>query len=157
MPERPVKREGSESDTAYQTRLRSWEAEVRRINEASARPTRTPAPSAPAAEPAASTVFLDSDERTNRILMIGLEEKLKEVENLIDALDVVQRDPRKLQIYKIQFLDAEEVMKKLVDLKIIPDKEASQSPSGDFPNNKIDNSKSARENYLRIITGSCSS
>jgi general secretion pathway protein D len=130
LPERPVKRDG-ESDAAFTNRMRNWEAEVRRITTEAANRARTPAPSpAVSAEPESSTVFLDSDERTNRILMIGLEDKIKEVENLIDALDVVQRDPRKLQIYKIKFLDAEEVMKKLEDLGIITKSQDTQGSSG---------------------------
>ena len=81
-------------------------------------PTRTPTPTTPAktTEP---TVFLDADERTNRILMIGLEEQLAVVDELIDTLDVEQKDLRTLRLYEIQFVDAEEVRIKLEELGII--------------------------------------
>jgi len=77
------------------------------------RPTPTPTPAKPAA------VFLDADERTNRILMIGLQEQLVVVEQLIDALDVEQQDLRTLQLYEIQHVGAEEAKKKLEELGII--------------------------------------
>jgi len=78
---------------------------------------RTPTPAAPAvAEP---VVYLDADERTNRILMIGLEEQLIVVDGLIDSLDVEQQDLRSLRLYDIQHVGAEEVVKKLKELGII--------------------------------------
>ncbi|MBW8040482.1 MAG: hypothetical protein FVQ85_10820 [Planctomycetes bacterium] len=80
------------------------------------RPTR---PTTPTAAPAKSTVYLDADERTNRILMIGLEEQLAVVDTLIDALDVEQQDLRTLRMYEIQHVDAEEVRTKLSELGII--------------------------------------
>lgn len=87
------------------------------------RRTPTPRPTArPATPPAAtakSTVYLDADERTNRILMIGLEEQLAVVDTLIDALDVEQQDLRTLRMYEIQHVDAEEVRTKLSELGII--------------------------------------
>jgi general secretion pathway protein D len=64
-------------------------------------------------------VYLDADERTNRILMIGLEEQLAVVDELIDTLDVEQKDLRTLRLYEIQFVDAEEVRNKLSELGII--------------------------------------
>jgi type II secretory pathway component GspD/PulD (secretin) len=85
-------------------------------------PSRTPArpttPS-PTAAPAKPSVYLDADERTNRILMIGLEEQLSVVDELIDALDVEQKDLRTLRLYEIQHVDAEEVRTKLSELGII--------------------------------------
>jgi len=80
---------------------------------------RRPTPTAPTAEPAKPTVYLDADERTNRILMIGLDEQLDEVEELIDTLDVAQQDLRTLELYKIVYVDAEEAKKKLEELGII--------------------------------------
>ena len=96
-------------------------------------PTPTPAPSrarrAPARPPAPPatptpastklTVYLDADERTNRVLMIGLGEQLDVVEALIDSLDVEQQDLRTLKLYKITHVDAEEARKKLQELGII--------------------------------------
>ena len=81
-------------------------------------PTRPTTPS-PTAAPAKPTVYLDADERTNRILMIGLEEQLSVVEKLIDALDVEQQDLRTLRLYEIQHVDAEEVRTKLSELGLI--------------------------------------
>jgi type II secretory pathway component GspD/PulD (secretin) len=88
-----------------------------------ARPPRgrpAPTPAAPAATAAAKTaVYLDADERTNRILMIGLEEQLIVVESLIDTLDVEQQDLRTMRLYDIQHVGADEVVKKLGELGII--------------------------------------
>ena len=79
-----------------------------------------PTPTTPAAQSAAKTaVYLDADERTNRVLMIGLEDELDVVEDLIDALDVEQQDLRSLRLYEIQHVGAEEVVKKLGELGII--------------------------------------
>ncbi|RKY21232.1 MAG: hypothetical protein DRP62_08125, partial [Planctomycetota bacterium] len=79
------------------------------------RPAPRPAPS-PKKEAA---VYLDADERTNRIMMIGLAEQLDAVEKLIDVLDVEQRDLRTLRLYEIQHVGAEEVKEKLTELGII--------------------------------------
>jgi len=64
-------------------------------------------------------VYLDADERTNRILMIGYEQQLVTMEELIDALDVPQQDVRTLRVYDIEHVDASEVKKKLEELEII--------------------------------------
>ncbi len=83
---------------------------------------RTPTPArqpTPAAKPSKPTVYLDADERTNRILMIGLESELDIVEELVDALDVEQQDLRSLRLYEIQNVDAEEVRSKLQELGMI--------------------------------------
>jgi len=79
---------------------------------------RAPAPTPGAAGPEPS-VYLDADERTNRILMIGYEDQLEVVEGLIDTLDVAQQDLRALRLYDIQHVGAEEVRDKLVELGII--------------------------------------
>jgi type II secretory pathway component GspD/PulD (secretin) len=85
------------------------------------RPAPTPTPAAPAAGTTAAktAVYLDADERTNRILMIGLEEQLIVVESLIDTLDVAQQDLRTMRLYDIQHVGADEVVKKLGELGII--------------------------------------
>jgi type II secretory pathway component GspD/PulD (secretin) len=81
------------------------------------RPAPTPTPSATVeAKPG---VYLDADERTNRILMIGLEGQLIVVDSLIDSLDVEQQDLRTMRLYDIQHVGAEEVVKKLGELGII--------------------------------------
>ncbi|MDD5326260.1 MAG: secretin N-terminal domain-containing protein [Phycisphaerae bacterium] len=89
------------------------------------RPAPTPTPAAAAADKEA--VYLDSDERTNRILMIGLEEQLAVVNDLIDSLDVEQQDLRTLRLYDIQHVGAEEVVKKLGELGIISSGTSSSS------------------------------
>jgi general secretion pathway protein D len=144
MPERPEKR-ANESDAAYQARVRAWDNEQRRQAAAIASSSSSGAPG----EPAAPGVFLDSDERTNRILMIGLKEQLDEVESLIETLDVSQRDPRKLHIYKIEFLDAEEIMKKLEELNIIPPKNQASSDTA--------SSRTTRTPQTPRITGEAAS
>jgi general secretion pathway protein D len=76
----------------------------------------TPPPPGKTTEP---TVHIEADERTNRVLMIGLKKQLDEVEQLIDSLDVAQKDLRTLRLYDIQYVGAEEVQKKLQELGII--------------------------------------
>lgn len=84
------------------------------------RPARTTRPTTkPSAEPSKPSVYLDADERTNRIMMIGFESELNMVEELIDTLDVAQQDLRNLRLYEIQHVGAEEVMNKLQELGII--------------------------------------
>jgi len=91
---------------------------------------KTPAvPTSPPTKPVASpgdskpigsdAAYLDVDERTNRLMMIGYAEQLCVVERLVDALDVAQQDLRILKVYEIQHVDAEEIRKKLQELKII--------------------------------------
>jgi len=62
-------------------------------------------------------VYLDTDERTNRLLMIGYEEQLETVEGLIDALDV--SDHRSMAVYDLQHITTEELISKLTQLGII--------------------------------------
>jgi type II secretory pathway component GspD/PulD (secretin) len=78
-------------------------------------------------ESAKSSIYLDADERTNRILMIGHELELAVVDDLIDALDVEQQDLRSLRMYEIQHVDAKEVRGKLEELGVIG---ASRSTPG---------------------------
>jgi general secretion pathway protein D len=65
------------------------------------------------------SVYLDADERTNRILMIGHSDQLTVVERLVDSLDVAQQDLRVLKIYDVQHVEAQEIKKKLQELEII--------------------------------------
>ncbi len=111
--ERPaqVTRRQGESTAAFRRR----QAAARRTT-----PRGAPAP----AEAAKATVYLDADERTNRILMIGHEDELDAVEELIDTLDVAQQDLRILRLYEIQHVGAEEVKTKLAELGIIGGKGA---------------------------------
>ncbi|MFC1738214.1 secretin N-terminal domain-containing protein [Planctomycetota bacterium] len=107
-PSQIERREG-ESTTAFRQR------------QAAARTaTRQPTPSRPSEPKAEKTgVYLDADERTNRILMIGLEEDLNLVEELVDALDVQKQDLRTMRLYEIQNVGAEDVEQKLNQLGII--------------------------------------
>jgi general secretion pathway protein D len=110
-PKRPT-----ETAAQYQARLRQAQAAAARARASAARGTPTTAAQPEAEKP---TVFLEADERTNRILMIGLEDQLKQVEELIDTLDVARQDLRTLELYKINNVDAEQVKKQLEDLGII--------------------------------------
>ena len=83
-----------------------------------ARPVTTPA-SKPAKPAARRPVYLDTDERTNRILMIGFEEELTLIEKLIDTLDVAQTDPRSPNIYSIRNIDAKQALEKLEKLQVL--------------------------------------
>jgi general secretion pathway protein D len=109
-------RRANETAAQYQARIRQAQAALAR-----ARATTKTTPTAAGAQPEAGkpTVYLDADERTNRILMIGLEDQLKQVEELIDTLDVARQDLRTLEIYKINNVDAEQVRKQLEELGII--------------------------------------
>jgi type II secretory pathway component GspD/PulD (secretin) len=95
-------------------------------------PVRRPTPiqPTPAAGSSKPSIYLDADERTNRILMIGQEEELTVVENLIDALDIAQQDLRSLRVYEMQHVDAEEVRRKLEELGIIGASRATSATSG---------------------------
>lgn len=63
-------------------------------------------------------VFLEADERTNRIIMIGSPDQLGIVNDLIDSLDIKQKDFREIQMYEITNIAAEEVMLKMEELGI---------------------------------------
>ncbi|GAI81118.1 unnamed protein product, partial [marine sediment metagenome] len=83
---------------------------------------------APTAKP---TVYLDADERTNRILMVGLADQLVVVDKLIDALDVEYQDLRTLRLYEIQHVGAEEIKEKLEELGIITGgRPTTRAPTG---------------------------
>jgi type II secretory pathway component GspD/PulD (secretin) len=77
-----------------------------------------------------SAVFLDVDERTNRILMIGTPEQLDVVDTLIDSLDVARQDLRTLKVYEIQYVGAEEIIDKLNQLGIISSGRITRSTPG---------------------------
>ena len=129
MPETATAKQPGESDVAYRTRL----AQIRAAQTAAAR--RSGGSEASTAQEPKPGVYLDADERTNRILMIGEEEQLATVEDLVDALDVEQQDLRALQLYRMKHVDAEDVARKLQELGIIsemPETSASQrqSPGG---------------------------
>ena len=113
----PSPKRAGESETAYRARL-AREAALAAARRRALQAQRA-ARAAEPAEPVKPTVYLCADERTNRILMIGLEEQLADVDELIDTLDVEQQDLRTLELYKIKYVDAEDVKKKLEELRII--------------------------------------
>jgi len=78
-------------------------------------------PVAPAATASADkrSVYLDTDERTNRILMVGFEEELTVMEGLVDLLDVAQEDPRSPHLYAIKHLSAQQALEKLQKLEVL--------------------------------------
>ncbi len=65
------------------------------------------------------SVYLDIDERTNRIIMIGFEEDLSLIEKVIDILDVAQADPRPAGRYNLKYISASDALDKLQKLDII--------------------------------------
>ena len=103
-----------ETNEQYQARLRAEEAA--RARQLASLRAATMAQQPTAGLPA---VYLDADDRTNRILMIGLDKQLDDVEELIDTLDVSQQDPRTLELYKIKNIDALEARKKLEELGVV--------------------------------------
>ncbi len=107
----PSPRRSNETAAQYAARLRR-EQTLRTQRAQAAQP-------AAAEEQVQPSVFLDADERTNRILMIGDQEQLDAVEDLIETLDVAQQDLRSLKLYRIENVDAEEVRDKLVEFGII--------------------------------------
>jgi len=85
---------------------------------------RTQAMDRPAASPggpgsAEDAVYLDADERTNRILIIGYAEQIALANRLIDSLDIAQQDLRILKVYDLQYVEVEEIKNKLQELEMI--------------------------------------
>ncbi|MDI6448421.1 secretin N-terminal domain-containing protein [Anaerobaca lacustris] len=112
----PAKQPG-ESEVAYRQRLARLRVQQQQQAAAAATAARRPGA---AAEPVSKPgVYLDADERTNRILMIGVQNQLDLVEDLIDSLDVAQQDLRSMKLYRIRHVDAEEVRGKFRELGII--------------------------------------
>ncbi len=76
--------------------------------------TSTPA----AKKPQADTVFIDTDDRTNRILIAGKADQIVLINELIDALDVPQYDLKTVREYIIQNVEASEVIDVLNELAL---------------------------------------
>ena len=123
-PYRPSPRKPGETTVVYNRRV----SQEKRAYDQRAATLRRQLPTAATAEPAKPTVYLDADERTNRILMIGIDEQLDEVEELIDTLDVAQQDLRALKLYEIKYVDAEEAKRKLEELGIITPRQTTSYP-----------------------------
>ncbi|MDH4201279.1 MAG: hypothetical protein OEV87_00090 [Phycisphaerae bacterium] len=73
-------------------------------------PTPSRGPSAAPQAPQGDTVLIDTDDRTNRILMAGKPAQIALVNELIDALDVPQYDLRFVREYLIQNVEAQDVV-----------------------------------------------
>lgn len=71
------------------------------------------------AQAQAAAVYLDADERTNRILMLGYEEQVELVEQLIDALDLPEYGLQRLQAYHLEHVQADKAAAKLEGLGVI--------------------------------------
>lgn len=122
----------SSPSTPVSTQRRPGEttaAYTKRLAEERARRTQPSAARTSSAAAAAPGVYLDADERTNRVLMIGFDEELDSVEELIDTLDVEQTDLRTLKLYQIKHIDAEQARKKLQELNVVSGSGYSSSSS----------------------------
>lgn len=83
-------------------------------------PAQPQAQSQPAESSAKKTsVFIDFDKRTNRILMIGLRTEIAAVEQIVDSLDVPQQDLRVVREYEMQYVDIDKVTEALKEFGII--------------------------------------
>lgn len=68
--------------------------------------------------PQADAVYIDTDDRTNRILMAGKPEQIELINELIDALDVPQYDLKVVREYIIQNVEAGDVIDVLNELAL---------------------------------------
>lgn len=87
------------------------------------RTPQTAAPAVPGAQPAPGTalaeketVFLDTDDRTNRILMIGYPDQIEMINELIATLDVPGYNLRYVKEYVILNVEATEIINSLNEL-----------------------------------------
>ncbi|WP_186804726.1 secretin N-terminal domain-containing protein [Limihaloglobus sulfuriphilus] len=71
-------------------------------------------------------VYLEPDERTNRILIIGNEKQIARVNELIDSFDLPQQDLRYIEQYKLEFLDVNEAVTYLEELGLVSTGQSSQ-------------------------------
>ena len=114
-----------ETDVAWKARVARMRAAVAAAAAARGGPTMPGRPPMAEAKPG---VYLDADERTNRILMIGIAEQLEVVNTLVETLDVEQQELRTLELYRIRHVDADEVARKLQELGVISKLPESNAP-----------------------------
>ncbi len=110
-------RNPGETDAAYQARVRQQQILIQQRQQAAAA-----AAQGRAAQPRpeqSKGVYLDADERTNRILMIGAAKQLDMVNSIVDTLDVEQLSLRDFKLYVMKHVDAQDVAKKLQELGVI--------------------------------------
>ncbi len=74
--------------------------------------------------------YLDADERTNRIVMIGYEEQLTFLEDLVGALDVTPQDLRIPRTYTVKHMTAQEALSKLQELEVLGPAAAGRTRMG---------------------------
>jgi len=79
---------------------------------------------------AGGPVYLDTDERTNRIVMIGYEEQLTFLEDLVNVLDVTQEDLRTPKTYTIKHMTAQEALGKLQESEALGPSSAGRPRMG---------------------------
>jgi len=80
-------------------------------------------------------VYLDRDNRTNRLLMIGPVAQLDLVERLIDVLDVARQDHRTMRLYALQYMKPVDATEKLEALGLLGSRKTeTKSPKGTVPN-----------------------
>lgn len=92
------------------------DARGRVIPQPSGQPEATPPAAAAAGAQAQESVYLDTDERTNRIVMIGYAEQIKIINELIDTLDVPKYYIRYVREYFIQHIEAAEIVTAMNEL-----------------------------------------
>ncbi len=90
-------------------------------------PPRPPTPKA--AAPGETGVYLETDPRTNRIIMIGKKADLDIIDGLIDILDIEKLDRRTIKEYEIQYVDPIEVLETLKEVGVISTVPSSGSRS----------------------------
>ena len=78
-------------------------------------PPRTPAA---AQTPVPDAVYIDTDDRTNRILIAGRQGQVDQINELIDALDVPQYDLKMVREYIIKHVEASEVVDVIEELAL---------------------------------------
>jgi type II secretory pathway component GspD/PulD (secretin) len=66
-------------------------------------------------------------EATNSLLINATEEQHARIAKIIDHIDVTQQDLRTLKVYEIQYVDADEVKKKLAEFELIGKRRAGTS------------------------------
>lgn len=115
-------------------------------------PPPKPTPKTPRGAPEAKSVYLDTDERTNRILMIGIAEDLDIVNDLIDSLDVEKQDLRTIKEYEIQNVDTSAITDTLFDLGIIDKQPAAGKGIGSFSSSRTRSTPSRTSSTQRAAS-----
>lgn len=107
------------STATSSTRLTTKEKQAKAARERQERQQKAASKAKPGQTKPEKGVYLDTDERTNRILIVGLQKDIDLVNALIDTLDVEQQDLRAIKLYEIQMISAEEAENYLFQLDII--------------------------------------